>query len=140
MDNGGEFKREFIEELDELNIGISNTIPYIPQSNYIMECSNGIMKRIFNKPLFIRASQDCSKWSEYLDKAVQIYINKINTTIGVTPAKAVKYEHEDDYNNAINSVKDKAIKPSPFQNSYWEVQVVRFRKSKGKLDKFDKPN
>jgi hypothetical protein len=90
--------------------------------------------------MFIRASQDCSKWSEYFDKAVQIYINKINTTTGVTPAKAVECEHEDDYNNAINSVKDKAMKPSPFQNSYSEGQVVRLRISRGKLDKFDKPN
>jgi hypothetical protein len=38
----------------------------------------------------------------------------------VTPAQAVEYEHEDDYNNVINSVKDKAIKQSPFQNSYPE--------------------
>ena len=58
----------------------------------------------------------------------------------MTPAQAVEYEHEDDYNNVINSVKDKAIKPSPFQNSYAEGQVVRLRIPKGKLDKFDKPN
>ena len=86
------------------------------------------------------ADQDYSKWSEYLDQAVQIYNNKINTTIGVTPAQAVEYEHEDDYNNVINSVKDKTIKPSPFQNSNAEGQVVRLRIPKGKLDKFDKPN
>ena len=140
MDNGGEFKREFKDKLDELNIGVSNTIPYMPQSNSIVERSNGILKRIFNKLIFIHANQEYSKWSEYLDQAVQIYNNKINTTIGVTPAQAVEYEHEDDYNNVINSVKDKAIKPSPFQNSYAEGQVVRLRIPKGKLDKFDKPN
>jgi hypothetical protein len=69
-----------------------------------------------------------------------VYYNKINTTIEVTPAQAVEYEHEDDYSNVINSVKDKAIKPSPFQNSYAEGQVVRLRIPKGQLDKFDKPN
>jgi len=53
----------------------------------------------------------------------------------VTPAQAVEYEHEDNYNNVINSVKDKAIKPSPFQNSYAQGQVVRLRIPKGKLDK-----
>jgi hypothetical protein len=106
-----------------------------------VERSNGILKRIFNKLiLFIHANQDYSKWSEYLDQAVQIYNNKINTTIGVTPAQAVEYEHEDDYNNDISSVKDKAIKPSPFQNSYAEGLVVRLQIHKGKLDKFDKPN
>jgi hypothetical protein len=74
-----------------------------------VERSNGILKRIFNKLIFIDADQNYSKWMEYLDQAVQIYNNKINTTIGVTPAKAVEYEHEDDHNNVINSVKDKAI-------------------------------
>jgi transposase InsO family protein len=48
MDNGGEFQREFKEKLDELNIGISNTIPFMPQINSIVERSNGILKRIFN--------------------------------------------------------------------------------------------
>ena len=48
MDNGGEFKRDFKDKLDDLNIGISNTIPYMPQSNSIVERSNGILKRIFN--------------------------------------------------------------------------------------------
>jgi hypothetical protein len=86
------------------------------------------------------ADQDYSKWSEYLDQAVQIYNNKINTTIGVTPAQAAEYEHEDNYNNIINSAKDKASKPSPFQSSYAEGQVDRFRIHKGKLDNFDKPS
>ena len=66
------------------------------------------------------------------------YQNK--TTIGVTRAQAVEYEHEDDYNNMIHGAKDKAIKPSSFRNSYAEGQVVRLQIPKGKLDKFDKPN
>ena len=61
MDNGGEFKREFKDKLDELNIRISNTIPYMLQSNSIVERSNGILKRIFNKLIFIHADQDYSK-------------------------------------------------------------------------------
>jgi hypothetical protein len=127
--------------MEEFNIGISNTIPYMPQSNPFVERSNCIIKRIFNKLIFIHADQDYSKWSEYLDQAVEVYNNKINTTIGVTAAQAVEYEHEDDYNNnVINSVNDKAIKPSPFQNSYAEGQFVRLQIPKGKLDKFDKQN
>jgi hypothetical protein len=51
----------------------------------------------------------------------------------VTPAQAVEFEHEENYYNVINSVKDKTIKPSPFQNSYAEGQVVRLRIPKGKL-------
>ena len=58
MNNGGEFKREFRDELDEFNIGMSNTIPYMPQSNSIVERSDGILKRIFNKLIFIHADQD----------------------------------------------------------------------------------
>jgi hypothetical protein len=58
MDNGGEFKREFKEKMKELNIGISNTIPYMPRSNSIVERSNGIIKIIFNKLKLIHADQD----------------------------------------------------------------------------------
>jgi hypothetical protein len=90
--------------------------------------------------VFIHADQDYSKWSEYLKQALQIYNEKINTTIGVTPAQAAEYKHEDDYSNIINSFKDTAIKPSPIQNSYAEGQTVRPRIPKGKLNKFDQPN
>jgi hypothetical protein len=127
VDNGEEFKRNFKDKLEELNIEISNTILYMPQSNSIVERSSSILKRIFNRFIFIHADQDYSKWSEYLDQSVQTYNSKINTTIGVTPAKAVEYEHKDDYYNVINSAKEKAIKPSPFQISYAEGQVVRLR-------------
>jgi hypothetical protein len=58
----------------------------------------------------------------------------------VTPAQAVECEHEDDFKNVISSAKDKAIKPSPFQNSSAEGQVVRLRIPTVILDKFDQPN
>ncbi len=58
----------------------------------------------------------------------------------MTPAQAVEYEDGDDYSNVMNSAKDKAIQPSPFQNSYAEGQVVRLRITKEKYDMFDKPN
>jgi hypothetical protein len=64
-------------------------------------------------------------------KALALCI-KINTTIGVTPRQAVEYKHEDDCNNFVNSAKDKAIKPSSFQNSYAESQVVHLRIPKAK--------
>ena len=131
MDNGGKFKREFKGKLEELNIGISNTIPYMPQSNSIVEHSNGILKRIFNKIIFIHAEQDYSKWNEYLDQAVQIYNNKINTTIGVTPAQAVEYEHEDDYNKVINSVKDKPLNHHRFKTVMRKVKSFVFGYLKG---------
>jgi hypothetical protein len=112
----------------------------MPQSNSIVKGSNGILKRTFNKLIFIHADQYYSKRIDYLEQAVPIYNNKINTTIGMTPAQAIEYGLEDDYNDVIKCVKDKAIKPSPFQNSYAEGKVVRLRISKGKLDKFDRPN
>jgi hypothetical protein len=43
MNNGGEFKREFKEKLEELNTGVSNTVPYMPQSNSVVERLNGII-------------------------------------------------------------------------------------------------
>jgi hypothetical protein len=55
MDNGGEFKRDFKEKPKDLNIRISNTIPCIPESNSIVERSNGIIKGIFKKLIFIHS-------------------------------------------------------------------------------------
>jgi hypothetical protein len=61
MDNDGEFKPEFKENLEESYIGISNTILYMPQSSATMERSNSIIKRIFSKLILIYADQDYSK-------------------------------------------------------------------------------
>ena len=140
MDNGGEFKTAFKDRLIELNIGRSYTVPHTPQSNSIVERSNGIIKRIFNKLIYVHANQDYSKWSEYLDKAVQIYNTKINTTIGTTPQIAANYQQQTDIDKVIENVKKKCIKPGPLQKSYALDQRVRLRIPKGKLAKFDQPN
>ena len=60
---------------------------------YMFQSSSNVVRSNINKLIFIHADQDYSKLSEYLDKAVQIYNDKINTTIGVTPAQTVEYEH-----------------------------------------------
>ena len=46
MDNGTEFFTEFKQILDDKKIGISKTIPYMPQSNSIVERANGVIKRL----------------------------------------------------------------------------------------------
>ena len=43
MDNGTEFFTDFKKILDDKKIGISKTIPYMPQSNSIVERANGLV-------------------------------------------------------------------------------------------------
>jgi len=49
MDNGTEFFTDFKQILDDKKIGISKTIPYMPQSNSIVERANGVIKRNIKK-------------------------------------------------------------------------------------------
>ena len=139
-DNGAEFGEPFKQMLVNLDIGVSKTVPHTPQSNSIVERSNGILKRIFNKLIYIHGDEEYSKWADYLDQAVYIYNNKRNTTIGTTPEKASRYELKDEIERVVQNVKEKAIKPATFQNSYANGQTVRLRIPKGNISKFDKPN
>lgn len=140
MDNGTEFFQDFRRILEERNIGISKTIPYMPQSNSIVERANGVIKRIINKLIFNHANEDYSKWSQFLDEAVSIYNKTKNVSTGKIPNNAVMFAQKQDIDDVTNSIKEKAIKPSPYQNSYVQNQHVRLRIPKEKLHKFDRRN
>ena len=71
MDNGTEFFTEFKQILDDKKIGISKTIPYMPQSNSIVERANGVIKRIINKLIFNHMNENYSKWSQFIDDTVK---------------------------------------------------------------------
>jgi transposase InsO family protein len=49
MDNGTIFFTDYKQILDDKKNEISKTIPYMPQSNSIVERANGVIKRIINK-------------------------------------------------------------------------------------------
>ena len=140
MDNGTEFFTDFKNILDDKKIGISKTIPYMPQSNSIVERSNGVIKRIINKLIFNHMNEDYSKWSQFLDEAVNIYNNTKNVSTGKIPNNAVLFQMKEDIDNVKDSIKGKAIKPAPYQNSFKINQHVRLRIPKNKLDKFDREN
>jgi len=140
MDNGSEFKKEFMQAIRNEGIKINKTIPYMPQSNSIVERSNGIIKRIINKLIYIHDDKRYYKWADYLDQAVQIYNSTINSSTKRTPNSAIMMNHVDEFNEIISNVKEKSLKPAPFQSNYALGQKVRLRIPKGKLDKFDKPN
>ena len=141
QDNGSEFKDEFETILRNRNIRISKTIPYLPQSNGIIERCNGTLKRIINKLIFTRENGDYSKWNKYLSQAVDIYNKSINTSTGFIPHESVMFQNQVDLQKVIDSIKKHGItKVAPFQNAYLECQHVRLRIPKGKLSKFDKPN
>jgi hypothetical protein len=47
----------------------------MPQSNSIVERANGFIKRIINKWIYNHMNEDYSKWSQFIDEAVNIYNN-----------------------------------------------------------------
>ena len=57
-------------------IKISKTILYMPQSNSIVERSNGIQKRILNKLIFVNGNQDWGRWSEFYHRQPKFIIIK----------------------------------------------------------------
>ena len=140
FDNGSEFKNEFAATLKQEDIRISNTIPYMPQSNSIVERFNGTIKRIINKLIFTHGNKNYSRWVEYLDEAVKIYNNTIHSSTGKKPNESVMIRTQENLNEVTNMISDNTIKPLVYQNSYKEGQHVRLRIPKSKLDKFDKNN
>ena len=50
------------------------------------------------------------------------------------------FQQKEDIDDVKESIKGKAIKPAPYQNSYKMNQNVRLRIPKSKLDKFDREN
>jgi len=140
MDNGTDFFSDFKNILDDKKISISKTIPYMPQSNSIVERANGIIKRIINKLIYNHMNEDYSKWSHFLDEAVKKYNNTKNVSTGMIPNNSVLFQENKDIDDVKDSIKEKAIKPAPYQNSFKINQHVRLRIPKNKLDKFDREN
>jgi len=139
MDNGTDFFTDFKQILYDKKIGISKTIQYMPQSNSIVERANGVIKRIINKLIYNHMNEDYSKWSHFIDEAVKIYNKTKNVSTGKIPNNAVLFQKEEDI-DVKESIKGKAIKPAPYQNSYKSYQRVRLRIPKSKLDKFEREN
>ena len=140
MDNGTIFFTDYKQILDDKKNEISKTIPYMPQSNSIVERANGVIKRIINKLIFNHMNEDYSKWSHFLDDAVKIYNDTMNVSTGKIPNNAVLFQMKEDIDDVKNNIKEKAIKPAPYQNSFKTYQHVRLRIPKNKLDKFDRDN
>jgi len=140
MDNGTDFFTDFKEILNDKNIGISKTIPYMPQSNSIVERANGVIKRIINKLIYNHMNEDYSKWSQFIDEAVNIYNNTKNVSTGKIPNNAILFQQKEDIDDVRESIKGKAIKPAPYQNSFKTYQRVRLRIPKSKLGNFDRDN
>ena len=75
MGNGTEFFTDFKQIVYDKKIGITKTIPYMPQSNSILERANGVITRILNKLIYNHMNEDYSKWYHFLDEAIKIYNN-----------------------------------------------------------------
>ena len=112
----------------------------MPQSNSIVERANGVIKRIINKLTFNHMNEDYSKWSHFIDDAVKIYNDTMNVSTCKIPNNAALFQLTQDIENVKDSIREKAIKPAPYMNSYKLNQHVRLRIPKSKLDKFDRNN
>jgi transposase InsO family protein len=92
MDNGTEFFTDFKRMLEDKRIGTSKTIPYMPQSNLIVERANGVIKRIINKLIFNHMNEEYHKWSHFIDDAVNIYNATKNVSTSMIPNDAVNFQ------------------------------------------------
>ena len=108
----------------------------MPQSNSIVERTNGVIKRIINKLIYNHMNEDYYKLSHFIDEAVKIYNNTKNVSTEKIQNNAVLFQMKKDIDDVKESIKGKAIKPAPYQNSYKMNQNVRLRIPKSKLDKF----
>jgi hypothetical protein len=140
MDNGKKFFTDFKQILNDKNIGISKTIPYMPQSNSMVERANGVIQRIINKLIYNHMNEDYSKLSQFIDEALNLYNNTKIVSTGKIPNNAILFQQKEDKDDVKDSIKGKAIKPAPYQNSYKMNQRLRLRIPKSKLDKSDRDN
>ena len=143
MDNGSEFNKEFEAAIrkEDGKIKISKTIPYMPQSNSIVERSNGILKRILNKLIFVNGNQEWDRWSEFLPQATEIYNNKMVKSTNMIPSEAIELKEADEWDGVVDHIqKQSKVTPQPLQKTFAPFQRVRLRKPKGSLSKFDKEN
>ena len=64
----------------------------------------------------------------------------MNVSTGKIPNDAALFQQKEDMEEVKDSIREKAIKPAPYMNSYKLTQHVRLRIPKSKLDKFDRNN
>ena len=83
-------------------------------------------------------NEDYSKWSQFIDEAVNIYNNTNNVSTGKIPNNAALFQQKKYIDDVKDNIKQKGLKPAPYQNSYKTNQHVRLRIPKSKLDKFDR--
>jgi hypothetical protein len=70
-------------------------------------------------------NEDYSKWSHFIDDAVKIYNDTMNVSTGKIPNDAALFQQKEDMEEVKDSIREKAIKPAPYINSYKLNQHVR---------------
>ena len=85
-DRGGEFKKDAVQVFKKYGLNKVTTIAGAPQSNGLIERSNGVIKRIMKKYIEINGGG----WSDVLKKVIKIYNNLPNRSTDMKPIDAAK--------------------------------------------------
>lgn len=113
-DNGTEFKAEFTDLLNELNIAHREIRTYTPQANGIAERSNREIRKII-KAIFIR--HNTNQWYDRIREIEKIKNSTYHSTIKTTPSNVNNYNEDDAddyieeiYNNVVEDAKTRLNK------------------------------
>ena len=70
IQTGGEFKKDIVHAFKKHGINKVTTIAGAPQSNGLIEQSNGVIKRIMKRYIEVNGGG----WSDVLNKVIKIYL------------------------------------------------------------------
>ncbi len=134
VDDGSEFKAEVIKLLDKRSIRKRRTLGGAPESNGLVERSNGKLKMLLKKNKLIHGGT----WVDQLQRSVDAYNEHPIRTIKASPNIAVKYTTREQQNMLRANVEAsrKPITPQTRQEKTFVVgDFVRVKLAKGKLSK-----
>ena len=135
-DRGGEFKKDAVQVFKKYRLNKVTTIAGAPQSNGLIERSNGVIKRIMKKYIEINGGG----WSDVLKKVIKIYNNLPNRSTDMKPIDAVK-GGDDVIKKLKESVKETQDDEGRTPPKVYKVgDTVRVKIPKGVLDKYSDKN
>ena len=146
-DDGGEFKGEVIDLLEEKKIGIQRALGGNPQQNGLVERANGKLKMIIGKTKEVKGGS----WVSYLDAAVGVYNRQVIRSTKFAPEDAVRLKPSDQQQVKDNVKEAYSFRIEEDENGnlvrveekikrFKEGDRVRRKLNKGKLDKSSRPN
>lgn len=125
-DNGSEFKSQFADTLKKAGIRQVFSLPYTPQSQGLVERTNGNIKRQIS--LYQTRFPGKQNWVQLLPKIVKAINNTYQSVIKMTPTQALKNENRQKVTeNQVGSNKRLSKKNNMDKRKLFKGELVRIR-------------